>query len=597
MVTLALSWLVFHDGSRRPASSTATRIPGTPASPADVADGGVTGYEEEDDVRAGSLGWIPSLHRFGIGGVGGGWWGSGQGYDGYGGDSSNAVCTTVAGTQITDQKSYTKSVERFSVRVAESRMEEDDGDDDVVLGAESGLTRLVSHEPGWTMFERLYLYNGTLYAVTEEPELYPEMRMMTSTGLPASSEPGNEQAREPTGNELKLITSREAHELWDDRIWRMDGMTWLFNDGQFIDHYYHFAAELLLGVWRAYTSLSSDINSDGTTSLPAPSRAWFIRMTDQSWRDKPRFNPAILWSAFPNIAMLYADDWKDIARATASDTGKGLAKAYVFEQAILADRSAAFRGQATGSTARTVASACKLGDPGRWWWEPVRRQVLRFAGVSEDVLDRNLQGYGAIDPAVLDADPEFQKAISASLQPGDHKPLVTYISRQGSRRRLTKESHEELVAALKSHSVANGWEFLVVEAEKLTKEEQLQLAAKTTVRTRVTKGDTSGLLNIRPVSLQIMLGVHGNGLTHLIWMPPTPRSAVIEMFVDGGFARDYQWTAQHLGIRHFAVQHDKFATAPNEYKVDYPEGFQGTGITVVGEVVAKLIDDRLAGRI
>jgi hypothetical protein len=35
-----------------------------------------------------------------------------------------------------------------------------------------------------------------------------------------------------------------------------------------------------------------------------------------------------------------------------------------------------------------------------------------------------------------------------------------------------------------------------------------------------------------------MLGVHGNGLTHLLWMPPTPRSAVIEMFFKGGFARD-----------------------------------------------------------
>jgi hypothetical protein len=35
-----------------------------------------------------------------------------------------------------------------------------------------------------------------------------------------------------------------------------------------------------------------------------------------------------------------------------------------------------------------------------------------------------------------------------------------------------------------------------------------------------------------------MLGVHGNGLTHLIWMPATPRSAVIEMFFVGGFARD-----------------------------------------------------------
>lgn len=38
-----------------------------------------------------------------------------------------------------------------------------------------------------------------------------------------------------------------------------------------------------------------------------------------------------------------------------------------------------------------------------------------------------------------------------------------------------------------------------------------------------------------------MLGVHGNGLTHLIWMPPTPRSTVIEMFFKGGFARDCKY--------------------------------------------------------
>jgi hypothetical protein len=61
------------------------------------------------------------------------------------------------------------------------------------------------------------------------------------------------------------------------------------------------------------------------------------------------------------------------------------------------------------------------------------------------------------------------------------KPLVTYISRQSSRRRLTPDSHADLVQALEEHSEKAGWELMVVEAEKLTKEEQLQLAARTTV--------------------------------------------------------------------------------------------------------------------
>lgn len=54
--------------------------------------------------------------------------------------------------------------------------------------------------------------------------------MMTSTGLPAI--PGNGWEREPKGNELKFITPLEATELWGNRVFKMDGMTWLWNDPQ-----------------------------------------------------------------------------------------------------------------------------------------------------------------------------------------------------------------------------------------------------------------------------------------------------------------------------------------------------------------------------
>lgn len=73
------------------------------------------------------------------------------------------------------------------------------------------------------------------------------------------------------------------------------------------------------------------------------------------------------------------------------------------------------------------------------------------------------------------------------------------------------------------------------------------------------------------------------------------------MFFKGGFAHDYMWTTHALGMRHFAVQHDLVRTSPNQPKVDYPDGpnggFQGNHITVVGKVVADIIEDRLAGRI
>jgi hypothetical protein len=64
---------------------------------------------------------------------------------------------------------------------------------------------------------------------------------------------------------------------------------------------------------------------------------------------------------------------------------------------------------------------------------------------------------------------------------GGYKPVVTYISRQSSRRRLNKESHEGLVLALEASRDKLGFELHVVEAEKLSREEQLALAGKTTV--------------------------------------------------------------------------------------------------------------------
>jgi hypothetical protein len=50
---------------------------------------------------------------------------------------------------------------------------------------------------------------------------------------------------------------------------------------------------------------------------------------------------------------------------------------------------------------------------------------------------------------------------------------------------------------------------------------------------------------------QIMMGVHGNGLTSLVWMKPTARSTVMEFFYPEGFAHDYEWTTRALGMVHY----------------------------------------------
>lgn len=59
-----------------------------------------------------------------------------------------------------------------------------------------------------------------------------------------------------------------------------------------------------------------------------------------------------------------------------------------------------------------------------------------------------------------------------------------------------------------------------------------------------------------------MMGVHGNGLTALLWMRPTIRSTVIEFFYPEGFAYDYEYTARALGMVHYGVWNNMYASCP-----------------------------------
>lgn len=60
---------------------------------------------------------------------------------------------------------------------------------------------------------------------------FPELRLLTSTGVGAVDEPGNSEAREPKGDEIIFRTPEEAYELWGDNVYRMRGMSYIWNDG------------------------------------------------------------------------------------------------------------------------------------------------------------------------------------------------------------------------------------------------------------------------------------------------------------------------------------------------------------------------------
>lgn len=465
----------------------------------------------------------------------------------------------------------------------------------------SGLpkSKLVKHGAGWTIFENVYMSNGTLYLITENPSDWPQRRMIIDTGITALNTLENIAAREPTEYDLDWISPKEAEARWGKRIWPVPEFTVSlvifdvssltccvrFSIGTLcsvsanfiiqrmltisvINHYYHFAAELLMGTWRMLASYDSHISPNGGhTKIPTPARAVFPHVEPKVWRDGPSFNQFFLHAVWPSIGasicldgiitnlrpgLEFADAWADRVKLTKSsipsEPSNTAPHAFLYEKVLLADRSASFRGQHCSSNARTVSEAIEATrgdleegpgvDKGRWWWEPFRRRVLKMASVDEAIQDLSLWWHGT------EAD---VARLSQTLPGGRPAVHITYISRQtAGRRKLIQSDHEALVQALKDlvqrknaeartgSPASRQWELEIVEAEHISREEQIRIAARTTV----------------------MLGVHGNGLTHLIMMPLTPLATVIEMFYPGGFARDYQWTSTALGMRHYGVQND-----------------------------------------
>jgi hypothetical protein len=142
--------------------------------------------------------------------------------------------------------------------------------------------------------------------------------------------------------------------------------------------------------------------------------------------------------------MEFIDDWRDRAE---------MGKAFVYERVVVADRSAAMLSESFLRFQRSAASAFSIpASPS--WWSPIRNNVVSFAGLD----------------------------LTAGSATND-TPVITYISRQSwGRRMLIPADHEKLVHELYKLRDKYGYEVNVVNPEKMSRVDQLQLAARTTVR-------------------------------------------------------------------------------------------------------------------
>ena len=120
---------------------------------------------------------------------------------------------------------------------------------------------------------------------------------------------------------------------------RIDGVNWLLSDSpQYIPQYDKFASQMLMGMWRAYSSLDPKIPENGQTTLPPPRRFFMPHVKSNQWRDLEGMNAFVVRGSFPTMGMEFSEDWVDRARMHVP---------YVFDRVLIADRAASNNGKGT----------------------------------------------------------------------------------------------------------------------------------------------------------------------------------------------------------------------------------------------------------
>ena len=110
------------------------------------------------------------------------------------------------------------------------------------------------------------------------------------------------------------------------------------------------------------------------------------------------------------------------------------------------------------------------------FWEPVRRSMVRNMLGYIPAID----SYGRVSTSSMVPSPDPAGPADLGSQ-GWALPVVTYISRQGAGRRLTKEDHELLVESLKQLEDDGLCTLQIPMMERLSLKEQVAVISKTTV--------------------------------------------------------------------------------------------------------------------
>ncbi|KAJ8494657.1 hypothetical protein ONZ45_g8760 [Pleurotus djamor] len=377
------------------------------------------------------------------------------------------------------------------------------------------MSEIMAHAPGFTVINNLYWYNHTYYLVTDQPWQIPPLKFIASLSTDGTKPAEGRVAIKVKSIRLRPVSPevREENQIGEtislDAAERdyaaadvIEGPMIINNDDNFTAHYYHWIGETFLGAWRVWSNYAWRSGK----KLPEIKRVAFTKQYSQEeappgskpgkdiFNDKPGANVWFTEKFFPGVQWDTKLTWEKRAATE---------RVFRITTAVIADRHAGHAGP---------SSAYKP------WGDVLRLPVSPDWLVS--LRNRVFEGYHGPTPLAM---PE--------------RPLVMYLQRQDSGRRLVTEDHLELVRELKRLQ-KDGVADYVVESFNSSVPFAEQVA-------RISRAT-------------ILVAVHGNGLTHSLWMTPTTQSAVFEFQPSICTITDYSPLAIAAGVQHYMVHETDF---------------------------------------
>jgi hypothetical protein len=79
--------------------------------------------------------------------------------------------------------------------------------------------------PGWTIFDRLYIFKGVVYIVSDDETSLPDKQFILSRGIRIKEGQEAELDRLPTDEDIRVISTEEAKQLFGSSASIIDGVT------------------------------------------------------------------------------------------------------------------------------------------------------------------------------------------------------------------------------------------------------------------------------------------------------------------------------------------------------------------------------------